>query len=653
MTVGKSRISGGTKKAKLQIVLGGANYYSGICQFLNWWKVAGPTKIYKNDASTLDGAAVWSAGIYLDEDTGDLVNPVPLDGATGVDIMERIFFAPGNSIAYDAGFNYSGETWVCEWDGAATVTAYGAASQATVNAHKITFTMPSNPGNTTMRFVPTDANDPPRNIRVYQSRYATNVANGETFNPDWIEQISQFGRLRFMDLQHTNNNYIADFDQFADEGYSNWAQTFSSVQDYGPKGGLHPSIICKIANATRCAVHVNLPIRATDACITEFATYMRDNTRVKVDYELSNEIWHFAFQQATYCSEQAVLAGMGDWREWFGYRSAQMMKIIKDIYNDGTRWGGVLNGQGADTGSFIVMKAGFDAWKTETSSALNYNDLYKSHQIAPYTGYQYQEDVSRYITGITKANPAEITCSAAHGWNTGKRVKIFVNSGMTDLNNTFHTITKTANDKFTIPVNTSGYPDFVNVNQFAIDAALFDLMDRSETLNGSNPTRYPTKYQYFNEEVTKAWKSGSATTDPVTGTTYTLDSSVTQDTFVNSTWPAQKSLAESYGVELRQYEAGYALCGDVFLAGWGSQPQFVEFLCANAHSAEPAALIKQHMERWHAMGLKYPSQFTECGVATQFGAWNALRFWPTVANGDTIDTDNPRWQAMVEFNDAP
>lgn len=63
---------------------------------------------------------------------------------------------------------------------------------------------------------------------------------------------------------------------------------------------------------------------------------------------------------------------------------------------------------------------------------------------------------TKAITGITKANPGNVT-AVAHGYTTGDVVKIAGVVGMTEVNNLYFTIIVTGVDNFTIGVNTSAY----------------------------------------------------------------------------------------------------------------------------------------------------------------------------------------------------
>jgi uncharacterized protein (TIGR02217 family) len=68
---------------------------------------------------------------------------------------------------------------------------------------------------------------------------------------------------------------------------------------------------------------------------------------------------------------------------------------------------------------------------------------------------------TKAITGISQANPGSVTC-VGHGFSTGDKIKIVSVGGMTQVNNTYYTITVTGVDTFTIGVNTSGYSAYTS-----------------------------------------------------------------------------------------------------------------------------------------------------------------------------------------------
>lgn len=66
------------------------------------------------------------------------------------------------------------------------------------------------------------------------------------------------------------------------------------------------------------------------------------------------------------------------------------------------------------------------------------------------------ESVATTATTITKANPAQVTTSAAHGYDTGDVIYIS-GSDMTEVNGEFFTITKIDATNFTLGIDSSGY----------------------------------------------------------------------------------------------------------------------------------------------------------------------------------------------------
>ena len=625
----------------LSLGLCGPTYYLGFCPFLNWWKTASQLEIARRAGGTPSGRAVWDAGIYLDPDTGEVVTPAPVDLLS----FNRIFFTPPSAYQVAAGCNYSGEPWVAEWDGSGSgfinfLTAGG--SQTKINSNKIIFRMGVNPGNTQLKLTLTDRSDPPRNIRIYQSRYASNVAAGEKFNPDWLAEIKKFGTLRLMGWQSTNNSEVSDFSQLAGQDYTWWCKQLSNSSATGPKGDIHPSVICELANLTGCNIHVCIPVKATDAFVSEFASYCKNNTRAEVTYELSNECWNFGFNQAHYCSMQGERIWPADgarYLKWYGYRAAQVMKLVRDVYDDGSRWRGAINSQTAWDAPARQILAGIAYWKSSTGSPLNVRDLFKGLYV---TGYFGDVQQARPIARIANSNPA-VVYSTKHGYENGQRVKLFIQKGMTELNNTFAIVGNTTADTYELQgVNSTGYSASASGNNYSVKALIFDIMDKSNAKFIADPVRYPTKYTYFSQQLATSLLTGACSEG------FTTNSSVAK---LRSTyWPALKTIATAYGLELRQYEGGCHFVGDAYMTGYGGEPQFTDYLLNFGHSTELAADYAASYVAFKDVGGLYPSKFVEGGQTSRYGTWAGIRFWPAVANGNTKDTDNPVWRAVLEAN---
>jgi hypothetical protein len=626
------------------ITLGLTNptYYFGFNPFLNWWKTAQEPTITRSVGGSLSGKALWDAGVYLSRDTGEIVTPAPADLLT----IKSVFFARPGDQQVNAGCDYSGEPWIVEWDGSASGRVdllTSGATQTNVGSNKITFKMGTRPGNTQLTLTLTNRNDPPRNIRIYQQRYAANVAAGEKFNPDWLAVIKKFDVLRFMDWQYVNNSEMTEFAQLAGENYTRWCQPFKLNAPNGPKASIHPTLICQIANLTGRKVHVCFPLKCTDAFVREFTQYMKDNTRVEVTYELSNECWHFGFLQASYCLEQGNAIWPNDgarFNKWYGYRAAQVMQIVRTIYNDSSRWRGCINTQTGSDGPLQQQLAGIKYCLSKTAPSLHVNDLFKGVYV---TGYFGGAQESKSITGVTNTNPA-VVFSKAHGYSNGQRVKLFVN-GMTQLNNTIATVSNASTDRYELQgVDSTEYAAFTagNGNNFSVKSLIFEIMDKSNAKFVADPQTYPTKYTYFNQQLATSLLTGNCSE----GFTTSISVAKLKSTY----WPALKTLATANGLELRQYEGGSHFIGDNYLNAYGGQAQFTEYMLNSGHSPEMAAVYTAGYAAFIAVGGVHPSKYTEGGAISQFGTWAGIRFWPTVANGNKVDTDNPVWKATTDFN---
>lgn len=425
-------------------------YFNGFSPFLNWWKIASAPTLARSSGEDLSGQEIWDRGGYLDPSTGEIINPAPRDLLS----ISRVFYKSANSFQVAAGCNYSGEEWTAMWDGSAhgLITFLNAGgTQAIAGSNQINFTTGEDPDKVALVLTLTDRNDPPRNVRIFQIRYSRNVIDGEKFNPDWLTQIRQFGVLRFMGWMPTNNETIAEFSQLADETYFAWGQQFVSLGkngEFGPKGSMHPQLICALANQTGCNVHVCIPVRATDSFVRIFAEYFRDHTDVEVTYELSNECWNPGFDQFHYCRAQGAKIWLGDFwgfAKWYGYRSAECMKIIRDVYQDASRWRGALATQTVDVAKTRNALAGVNYWRKNVLKprrSLQVSELFKSLYVTGYFGFAV---LSQKVSHITNGTPGVCT-SVNHGFKNGQKIKLFVTDGPRQLNERFATVAnRTAN----------------------------------------------------------------------------------------------------------------------------------------------------------------------------------------------------------------
>lgn len=167
-----------------------------------------------------------------------------------------------------------------------------------------------------------------RNIRVVPIEYEKTF-EAEIFNPVFLERIKKFGVIRFMDWMSTNNSEQQEWDNRP------------KVDDatYAIKG-VPLEIMIELANRMRAHPWFNMPHKATDAYMTNFAQMVKErlDPNLKAYVELSNEVWNWMFSQAHY----ALAQGRARWGEdkgdafvqWYGMRAAQMSDIWKQVFGN-------------------------------------------------------------------------------------------------------------------------------------------------------------------------------------------------------------------------------------------------------------------------------------------------------------------------------
>ena len=190
-----------------------------------------------------------------------------------------------------------------------------------------------------------------RNIRMIPEAYATTYAQ-HVFNPDFLERTRPFQVLRFMDWMATNGSTQEHWTERPLPSDARYAH-------YGYQSGIPLEIMLQLANDLDKSAWFNMPHKADDDYIRQFAIQVRDNLKShnKVYVEYSNEVWNSIFAQSTYALQQ----GRALWPDtvaddhtvrlnWYGKRSAEMCHIWKEVFgNNANRVVCVMGGQAAWT----------------------------------------------------------------------------------------------------------------------------------------------------------------------------------------------------------------------------------------------------------------------------------------------------------------
>ena len=494
-------------------------------------------------------------------------------------------------------------------------------------------------------------------------------------------------------------------------------------------------------------------------------------------YELSNECWNLIFSQFHYCRSQGTKIWPGDragFLKWYGYRAAECMKIVSDVYADSSRWRGAIATQTVAPEKTLQILDGVDYWRAHRlvpANSMPVSDLVQSLYVAGYFGYVAS---AKEISRISNADPGVVFCKA-HGFKSAQKIKLYVTNGPIQLNDRFVTVANPTADTFELRgistaamgaqlpacrlVTSTGLPstpkyengangvgatltaepanplfiDGVAVGQddiilvkdqetgaengiyrvthvgdkstgwmltrvpyfdqaaqmpagstvrveagsqanrvfvldatveavgrsslsfatvvprnYAVDATLFELIEESNRRHLANAAVYPTRYAYFNAQMSRALIEGRCDASLIVREGVSA--------MENVYWPRQLAIARANHMTLRQYEGGCGLAGEGLLLGnpkllvYGGDEQFGEYVFNFGHSQEAAAAYTENYAAFWRIGGEYPAKFVADGRSSNAGAWAGVRYWPLQANQNSSDSCNPVWTVTLAAN---
>ena len=236
----------------------------------------------------------WVSG---DATTWDNGNPIATDADGWVTAI-----APGQIVRTQmlADFlNPPTGRYVMTWDGTGTFSLSGGCNESpgetTSNRMVLLVT-----GTILIYFTDTDPSDYIRNIRITQEAHET--LSG-TWDPWFLDSLSDVSCLRFMDMCRTNQSTLTDWGD----------RTMVDDARYTSTKGMPYELAVSMANDAMKDAWICVPHLATDSFVTSLADMVRDNLHpsLKCYVEYSNEVWNSQFEQATHCEAMGIAAGIG------------------------------------------------------------------------------------------------------------------------------------------------------------------------------------------------------------------------------------------------------------------------------------------------------------------------------------------------------
>jgi hypothetical protein len=267
-----------------------------------------------------------------------------------------------------------------------------------------------------LRIDATEPTDPVRDIHVWMPdwngrRFAGQRwhpgADFSPFHPLFLERLAAFDVIRFMGMQETNTSDIVTWADRRDASDVRQGSGPEASWSEPVVNGIAVEYMVQLANDLDADPWFNMPPRADDGFVREFAIYVRDHLEPgrKAYVEWANEVWNFGwgFESSRWVAEQLTLpenAGLDHWQV-----AGQEAKRDLDI------WSRVFAGQES---RLVRVAAGWAAVDWVTNRIVESMDgSFDAIAIAPYiTPTDAQRERSSAVTTVeqvlsdTRANLA-------------------------------------------------------------------------------------------------------------------------------------------------------------------------------------------------------------------------------------------------------
>ncbi len=166
---------------------------------------------------------------------------------------------------------------------------------------------------------------------TFESNYATQI-----FHPLFLERIKRYSTFRFM--QGTIFNDLQNPGPQTWDGRPKTTDARWSVDDKG----VPVEIMVALANRLHADAWFNMPHRADDDYVRQFATYVRDNldTTLKAYIEYSNEVWNENFPQYQYAVQQGAGLSSDSFEgamRFYSQRSVEIFRIWSGVFGSNSR----------------------------------------------------------------------------------------------------------------------------------------------------------------------------------------------------------------------------------------------------------------------------------------------------------------------------
>lgn len=204
-------------------------------------------------------------------------------------------------------------TYTLTWEGQGSFFLSGGGgfvSRTNTGPGSATFTVTSPSEQLFFQISSTTTSNPLRNLRILMPGHGPGQPNAsETFNTSFLERFAPFKTLRFMDWGSTNSNTLVSWNDRPQVSHRTWANS----------KGVPIEMQVALANRQLSDPWFNMPVRADDNFIRQYATLVRDtlDPRLKVYVEYGNEVWNPQFTVEHDYVRSLAVQRYGDANFWY------------------------------------------------------------------------------------------------------------------------------------------------------------------------------------------------------------------------------------------------------------------------------------------------------------------------------------------------
>lgn len=256
-------------------------------------------------------------------------------------------------VVHNSGLLPAGE-YRASWKGAGKINIpYGIATRVSSEARSVTFEItPTTDVPLEMNILKTDPDNRLRNLVL--ALPGTAGSRADMFNPEYLELLSAYTSLRFMDWGVTNHNQIVGLSK----------RTKPGNLTYATGRGVPIEIMIDLANTLQVDPWFNVPTDAGDDYVRVMAETINRclDPSLVPSVEYSNETWNPIFRQNQIVQQRGQELGLGDGDpfvaglQYTAHRSLEIWDIWDPVFGD-RAYRRVLASQSANTFTGDTMLA--------------------------------------------------------------------------------------------------------------------------------------------------------------------------------------------------------------------------------------------------------------------------------------------------------